>query len=195
MFVVATANDVTQLPPELLRKGRWDDLFFVDLPNLEERDAIWCIQIGRHGRDRGRYDTLALARASEGLTGAEIEQTVIDALYAGFRDRGITEPAGRGSPTWYLVPATWSSVWACAALSVRRGLHPQLHLKCNRVRFLRTLWRLASRQLPINKHRRRLWDSACDCAHVALLIPLEVPWPRQSMTPATVNWCDKMFEI
>jgi ATP-dependent 26S proteasome regulatory subunit len=84
VFVVATANDVTQLPPELLRKGRWDDLFFVDLPNLEEREAIWRIQIERHGRDRGHYDTLALAKASEGHTGAEIEQAVIDALYAAF---------------------------------------------------------------------------------------------------------------
>ncbi len=84
VFVVATANDVTQLPPELLRKGRWDDLFFVDLPCEGEREAIWCIQIGRHGRDRGHYDTLALAKASEGLTGAEIEQAFIDALYAAF---------------------------------------------------------------------------------------------------------------
>jgi SpoVK/Ycf46/Vps4 family AAA+-type ATPase len=84
VFVVATANDVAQLPPELLRKGRWDDLFFVDLPNLEEREAIWRIQIERHGRDRGHFDTLALAKASEGHTGAEIEQSVIDALYAAF---------------------------------------------------------------------------------------------------------------
>jgi ATP-dependent 26S proteasome regulatory subunit len=84
VFVVATANDVTQLPPELLRKGRWDDLFFVDLPNQEELDAIWKIQISRHGRDWSRYDTLALAKGSEGYTGAEIEQCYIDALYAGF---------------------------------------------------------------------------------------------------------------
>jgi SpoVK/Ycf46/Vps4 family AAA+-type ATPase len=83
VFVVATANDVTQLPPELLRKGRWDDLFFVDLPNETEREAIWRIQIERHGRDRGHYDTLALAK-SEGFTGAEIEQAFIDALYAAF---------------------------------------------------------------------------------------------------------------
>ena len=93
VFVVATANDVTQLPPELLRKGRWDDLFFVDLPSEAEREAIWKIQIGRHGRDRSHFDTLALARASEGLTGAEIEQAVIDALYAAFAvDREPTMP-------------------------------------------------------------------------------------------------------
>ncbi len=84
VFVVATANDVTQLPPELLRKGRWDDLFFVDLPSAEEREAIWKIRIGRHSRDAGKYDLATLAKASEGFTGAEIEQSVIDSLYAGF---------------------------------------------------------------------------------------------------------------
>jgi len=88
VFVVATANDVTQLPPELLRKGRWDDLVFVDLPNQDEREAIWRIQIQRHGREWSHYDTVALAKASEGFTGAEIEQAVIDSLYAAFaRDR------------------------------------------------------------------------------------------------------------
>lgn len=94
VFVVATANDVTQLPPELLRKGRWDDLFFTDLPNEQERDAIWRIQIERHGRDHRHYDTLALAKASEGLTGSEIEQAYIDALYAAFavdREPGILD--------------------------------------------------------------------------------------------------------
>ena len=94
VFVVATANDVTQLPPELLRKGRWDDLMFVDLPNETEREAIWKIQIGRHGRDWSHYDTLALAKASEGFTGAEIEQAVVDSLYAGFaadREPGMIE--------------------------------------------------------------------------------------------------------
>jgi SpoVK/Ycf46/Vps4 family AAA+-type ATPase len=84
VFVVATANDVTALPLEFLRKGRWDDLFFVDLPNQEEREAIWRIQVLRHGRDWSHYDTVALAKASDGYTGAEIEQAVIDALYAGF---------------------------------------------------------------------------------------------------------------
>jgi SpoVK/Ycf46/Vps4 family AAA+-type ATPase len=84
VFVVATANDVTALPPEFMRKGRWDDLFFVDLPNQVERDQIWKIQVLRHGRDWSRYDTLALAKASEGYTGAEIEQAYVDALYAAF---------------------------------------------------------------------------------------------------------------
>ncbi|TAL01512.1 MAG: AAA family ATPase, partial [Verrucomicrobia bacterium] len=51
VFVVATANDVSQLPPELLRKGRWNELFFIDLPNEKERELIWNIQIAKHGRD------------------------------------------------------------------------------------------------------------------------------------------------
>jgi len=84
VFVVATANDVSQLPPEMLRKGRFDELFFVDLPNQAEREAIWEIQITRHGRDPKEFDTVQLAKATEGLTGSEIENVFIDALYLGF---------------------------------------------------------------------------------------------------------------
>jgi SpoVK/Ycf46/Vps4 family AAA+-type ATPase len=90
VFVVATANDVTQLPPEMLRKGRWDDLFFVDLPNETERQAIWRIVIARHHRDPNEFDLVALAKATDGLTGSEIEQAFIEALYAAFDDE--TEP-------------------------------------------------------------------------------------------------------
>jgi hypothetical protein len=84
VFVVATANDVTQLPPELLRRGRFDEIFFVDLPNQEEREAIWTIQIARHRRDPAKYSIPALAKGTEGYTGAEIEQIVVDGLYDGF---------------------------------------------------------------------------------------------------------------
>lgn len=92
VFVVATANDVTQLPPEFLRKGRWDEQFFVDLPNQEEREAIWRIQIAKYGRRPESFDVVKLAKATEGLTGAEIEQTFIDALYEGFsRDKEPTD--------------------------------------------------------------------------------------------------------
>jgi SpoVK/Ycf46/Vps4 family AAA+-type ATPase len=90
VFVVATANDVTQLPPELLRRGRMDEVFFVDLPNQEEREAIWAIQIARYRRDPTKYDIPGLARAMDGYTGAEIEQIVIDGLYDAFARR--TEP-------------------------------------------------------------------------------------------------------
>jgi SpoVK/Ycf46/Vps4 family AAA+-type ATPase len=90
VFVVATANDVTQLPPELLRAGRWDQMFFVDLPNQAEREAIWTIQIRKHGRIPADFDTVQLARASEGLTGSEIEAVFVDSLFDAF-DRD-TEP-------------------------------------------------------------------------------------------------------
>jgi SpoVK/Ycf46/Vps4 family AAA+-type ATPase len=88
VFVVATANDVSRLPPEMLRKGRWDELWFVDLPSEKEREAIWRIQIEKHGREPGKFKLDALARATEGFTGAEIEQVVCDGLYAAF-DKGM----------------------------------------------------------------------------------------------------------
>ncbi len=84
--VVATANDVSALPPELLHKGRFDDLFFVDLPNQAEREAIWRIQIAKYRRDHEKFDVAALARAAEGFTGSEIEQAFIDAMYASYAD-------------------------------------------------------------------------------------------------------------
>ncbi len=86
VFVVATANDVTQLPPELLRKGRLDEMFFVDLPNQQERETIWAIQITKYDRKPEQYDTAALSMASEGFTGSEIEQAVIDSLYGAFAE-------------------------------------------------------------------------------------------------------------
>jgi SpoVK/Ycf46/Vps4 family AAA+-type ATPase len=87
VFVVATANDVTQLPPELLRKGRFDELFFVELPNQEEREAIWRIQIGKYRRKPDEFDVVQLARATEGFTGSEIEQVFIDGLHSAFSRR------------------------------------------------------------------------------------------------------------
>ena len=87
VFVVATANDVTQLPPELLRKGRLDELFFIDLPNQAERETIWGIQIAKYGHRADQYDITALAMASEGFTGSEIEQSVIDSLYGSFAEQ------------------------------------------------------------------------------------------------------------
>lgn len=86
VFVVATANDVSQLPPEFLRKGRFDEMFFVDLPDSRERAAIWDIVIKRHGRKETDFDPVVLARASESFTGAEIEAAFIDALHEAFAD-------------------------------------------------------------------------------------------------------------
>ena len=84
VFIVATANDVSQLPPEMLRKGRWDELFFVDLPTREEREAIWQIQIGKLNRDASSFDLRQLAKVTESFTGSEIEQVFIEALYRAF---------------------------------------------------------------------------------------------------------------
>ena len=91
VFVIATANDVNMLPPELLRKGRFDDLFFVDLPCHEEREEIFRIHITKRGRDVAQFDTGRLAAASGGFSGAEIEQAVISAMYDAFeQERDIT---------------------------------------------------------------------------------------------------------
>jgi AAA+ superfamily predicted ATPase len=84
VFVIATANRVDQLPPELLRRGRFDEIFFVDLPRTEEREDIYRIHILKRGRDPAKFDVSELGRRSRGFSGAEIEQTVIAALYRAF---------------------------------------------------------------------------------------------------------------
>lgn len=83
-IVVATANDVSQLPPEMLRKGRFDELFAVDLPVETEREAIWKIVVERRKRKALDYDVQQLARISEGLTGAEIEAVFDEAMFSAF---------------------------------------------------------------------------------------------------------------
>jgi ATP-dependent 26S proteasome regulatory subunit len=86
VFVIGTANDISALPPEVLRKGRFDEIFFVDLPQLQERREIFVIHLARRGRDALTYDLNGLAMASEGFSGAEIEQVIIDGLYDAFED-------------------------------------------------------------------------------------------------------------
>lgn len=81
VFLVATANDVSALPPELLRKGRFDEIFFVDLPDAETRAAIFGIHIVRRGLKPGDYDLPGLAAVAAGFSGAEIEQAVVSSLY------------------------------------------------------------------------------------------------------------------
>jgi SpoVK/Ycf46/Vps4 family AAA+-type ATPase len=82
VFLVATANQISHLPPELVRKGRFDEMFFVDLPGAEVRGEIFRIHLARRELDPVQFDLLQLSRASEGFTGAEIEQVVVSALYA-----------------------------------------------------------------------------------------------------------------
>jgi hypothetical protein len=81
VLVVATANDIERLPPELMRKGRFDEIFFVDLPDAPVREAIFRLHLARRGADPGAFDLASLARASEGFSGAEIEQAIVAALY------------------------------------------------------------------------------------------------------------------
>ena len=81
VFVVATANDLDALPPELLRKGRFDEVFFVDLPDAAEREAIFRIHLRLRKQDPERVDLQRVVEASVGFSGAEIEQAVIGALY------------------------------------------------------------------------------------------------------------------
>ena len=92
VFVVATANDVSKLPPEFLRKGRFDEMFFVDLPDALERSQIWDIVIARHGRKPADFDTAALARACEQFTGAEIEAVFIDAMHEAYAEGREPKP-------------------------------------------------------------------------------------------------------
>jgi len=87
VFVVATANSIDHLPPELLRKGRFDEIFFVDLPDTNEREAIFRIHLEKAGRAPADYDISGLAVSSDGFSGAEIEQAVVDAMYAAFPER------------------------------------------------------------------------------------------------------------
>jgi hypothetical protein len=84
VFVVATANDVQRLPAELLRKGRFDETFFVDLPDEPSRATILRIHLRRRKQDPGNHDLALLARESAGYSGAELEQVVVSALYTAF---------------------------------------------------------------------------------------------------------------
>jgi SpoVK/Ycf46/Vps4 family AAA+-type ATPase len=86
IFLMATANNIGQLPPELMRKGRFDEIFFVDLPEKEDRESIFAIHLRRRRRDKHEFDLSALVEASEGYSGAEIEQAVVSGMYAAFAD-------------------------------------------------------------------------------------------------------------
>lgn len=91
VFVIGTANDISALPPEVLRKGRFDEIFFIDLPQLQERREIFAIHLARRGRDPLDYDLNHLAEEAEGFSGAEIEQAIIDGLYDAFEnERDLT---------------------------------------------------------------------------------------------------------
>ncbi|MEN3110369.1 AAA family ATPase [Uliginosibacterium paludis] len=93
VFIAATANDVRALPPELMRKGRFDEIFFVDLPDAGTRSDILRIHLARRKHDPARFDLDQLARASEGFTGAEIEQAIVAAMYEAHAARSPLDSA------------------------------------------------------------------------------------------------------
>ncbi|HEX2599164.1 MAG TPA: AAA family ATPase, partial [Terriglobales bacterium] len=94
VFVAATCNNVTVLPPELIRKGRFDELFFVDLPNQSERKQIFAIQLGRRKRESANFDLDRVAAAARGYSGAEIDAAVQGAMYAAYsRKADVTTQA------------------------------------------------------------------------------------------------------
>jgi ATP-dependent Zn protease len=84
VFIVATANDISNLPPELMRKGRFDEIFFVDLPSSAEREVIFNIHLNKRNRDINKFDLSLLAEESHNFTGAEIEAAIVSAMYEAF---------------------------------------------------------------------------------------------------------------
>lgn len=87
IFIVATANDISALPPELMRKGRFDEVFFVDLPNAPARRRIFEIHLKRRQRDPEKFNVQLMAEAAKDFSGAEIEQAVISALFRAFTEK------------------------------------------------------------------------------------------------------------
>ncbi len=86
VFLLATSNDITKLPPELTRQGRFDETFFIDLPTPVAREHLYRLQLARAGRHHDQFDCATLAAATEGFSGAELEQSVTNALYAAFAE-------------------------------------------------------------------------------------------------------------
>ena len=94
VFVIATANDISKLPPELMRKGRFDEIFFVDLPQEEARKRILEIHLERRKRDPAKFDIARIVERTKGFSGAEIEQAVVSSLYTAFsREADLTTEA------------------------------------------------------------------------------------------------------
>lgn len=84
VFLAATSNNISALPPEMLRKGRFDEIFFVDLPDPQARVALFALHLKKRRRDSAAFDLQKLAAASEGFSGAEIEQSIVSGMYTAF---------------------------------------------------------------------------------------------------------------
>jgi len=93
VFIVATANEITRLPPEMVRKGRFDEIFFVDLPSARNRREIFSIHLGKRCLDPAKFDLDELAKSTEGFSGSEIEQAIVSAMYtAHAQGRALRQP-------------------------------------------------------------------------------------------------------
>jgi SpoVK/Ycf46/Vps4 family AAA+-type ATPase len=125
VFMVATANAIGQLPPELFRKGRWDEVFFVDLPNAKDREAIFAIHLERRGQKPADFDLAGLARAAAGYSGAEIEQAVLAALIEAFHGRrdpttaDVLQAVAEQVPLWRSMHEDIAALRAWAARRAR----------------------------------------------------------------------------
>lgn len=106
VFVVATANEISSLPPEFLRKGRFDEVFFVDLPGNSEREQIFRIHLDKRHQDPRKFPIADLARSSQGYSGAEIEQVIISALHEAFAKNQELGPEHVRTSLKELVPLT-----------------------------------------------------------------------------------------
>ncbi|QDV52479.1 AAA family ATPase [Gimesia fumaroli] len=91
IFIIATANDISALPPELMRKGRFDEVFFVDLPSAAAREQILKIHLERRKRDSDQFDIRSLAATADAFTGSELEQAVMSGLFAAFSENAELE--------------------------------------------------------------------------------------------------------
>lgn len=121
VFVVATANDISAMPPELMRKGRFDEIFFVDLPDRDTREEILGIHLQRRDLDPAAFDLPALADATEGFSGAELEQAIVASLYEAYNERRPLESehvlaeAGATRPLSVVMAETLTSLRSWAA--------------------------------------------------------------------------------
>lgn len=141
VFIVATANDLTLLPPELLRKGRWDELFFIDLPTGPELAEIWKVQIRMKGRNPKAYDIEKLVEATMFWTGAEVEALMNEGLFAAFSHKN--EAGEPGEPTTeMLVDLSKHSV------PLSKTMSEQME---NLRKWARGRCRMASAQSPLGK--------------------------------------------
>jgi AAA+ superfamily predicted ATPase len=91
VFIVATANDIEALPPELIRKGRLDEIFFVDLPDSNARENIFRIHLGKRNQNQDDFNIKSLAEKSAGFSGSEIEQAIVSSLYSAFAQKAALE--------------------------------------------------------------------------------------------------------